>query len=291
MRAIEFLIFKYWIWMARRFTSLLMSAETMTMTEAIKSRHSVRTFKGPLEPSRRAIVDSIIEEVQKIEVPFHTSAEVADAPAGLGKHGVIKNEAGWLLAKIPADAANDARYLYDAAYRMHTFVLRMTQHNFACVWVGGTYDRNAAEAIVPGFSVPCTVAYGEDGQSVRVVERVMKWFAGSKDRKPLQKLFYDGDNHRPFTEENNGDWLGVLRAVQSCPSAKNNQPWRLFITGNVVTVFYNAKKAACHFDIGIALATMKLYLEASGKKLAYTTVDTPPESPLGGAYVVTCTIN
>ena len=98
------------------------------MTEAIKVRHSVRTFKGQLEPSRRAIVDRIIEEVQKIEVPFHTSAEVADAPAGLGKHGLIKNEAGWLLAKIPVDAANDPRYIYDAAYRMHTFVLKMTQH-------------------------------------------------------------------------------------------------------------------------------------------------------------------
>ena len=70
----------------------------------------------------------------------------------------------------------------------------------------------------------CTVAYGEDGQSVRVVERVMKWFAGSKDRKPMQELFYDGDNNRPFTEENAGNWFGILQAVQSCPSAKNNSP-------------------------------------------------------------------
>lgn len=261
------------------------------MIEAIKARHSVRTFKGALEPARRAIVDSIIEEVQKLEVPFHTNAEVADAAPGLGKLGVIKNEAGWLLAKIPADVEDDTKHIYDAAYRMHHFVLRMTQHGFGCVWVAGTYDRAAAEATVPGFSVPGTIAYGEDGQSVRLLERLMKWFVGSHDRKPLEELFYDGDNNRPFTEKNAGDWLGLLHAVQSCPSAKNIQAWRLLITGNVITLFYNAERMTCRFDMGICLATMKLYLEASGKKPEFSFVDSPPESPLGGFYIITCTVN
>lgn len=78
-----------------------MASETMSMVDAIKARHSVRTFTGKMDPARRAIIDGIIQEVQNLEVPFHTNAQVADAPAGLSRMGAIKNEAGWLLAKIP----------------------------------------------------------------------------------------------------------------------------------------------------------------------------------------------
>ena len=260
------------------------------MVDAIKARHSVRTFTGKIEPERRAIIDRIVQEVQEIDVPFHTNAQVADAPAGLGRMGTIKNEGGWLLAKIPRDAEDETKNIYDAAFRMHVFVLKMTQHGFGCVWIAGTYDRAGAEAKVPGFSVPGAIAYGEDGQSVRFVERVMKWFVGSKNRKSLKELFYDGDNNRPFTEENAGEWLGFLQAVQSCPSAMNIQSWRLLVTGNVVTLYYNAERDTCRFDMGIAIATMKLYLEATGKKPTFSFVDEPPKSPLGGSYIITCTV-
>ena len=267
-----------------------MSSETMSMVDAIKARHSVRTFTGEMSSARRAVIDDIIREVQNLEVPFHTNAQVADAKAGLSRMGAIKNEAGWLLAKIPRDADDLNKHIYDAAFRMHTFVLKMVQHGFGCVWVGGTYDRAKAEATVPGFSVPAVIAYGEDKQAPRLLERVTKWFMGSKNRKPLKELFYDGDNNRPFTEENAGRWLGFLQAVQSCPSAYNIQSWRLLITGNVANLYYKTERDLCRFDMGITMATMKLYAEANGQKVTFSSVENPPKSPLGGSYVVTCTV-
>lgn len=264
----------------------------LTILEAIKARHSVRTFTGPLAPERQAIVDQIIQEAQNLEVPFGTKVEISNHGPGLGKLGIISNEAGWILGKIPESSEEPIQKVYaDVAYRLHYCVLKLTQYKFATVWIAGTYNKAQAEADSPGFKIAAGIAYGEDSNSVRLIERIMKWAVKSSERKPMNLMFYDGDNSRAFDDENAGDKLGLLQAVRWCPSALMVQPWRLFVTGNTYHLYFDSERDNCRLDMGIALCTMRMYLEGSGKKCEFSVADNPPESPLGGSYVMTVTIS
>jgi hypothetical protein len=121
----------------------------------------------------------------------------------------------------------------------------------------------------------------------------MGWFSTSKKRRRFAEMFFDGVNGRPFTEEEAGDNLELLKVVQSGPSAMNGQPWRLLLFNNVIHVYNVGSMAMTYFDIGIALAGIALYAQETGKTVAYEVLTEPPTAPaaLGGVYVVTLTLN
>lgn len=264
----------------------------MSILEAIEARHSVRTFTGSLAPQRQAIVDQIIQEAQNLVVPFGTPVEIGNHEPGLGKLGVISNEAGWILGKIPETCEEPIEKVYaDVAYRLHYCVLKLTQYKFASVWVAGTYNRAAAEAHCPGFKIAAGIAYGEDANSIRIIERVMKWAVKSNQRKPMNEMFYNADANCAFNDDNAGDKLALLHAVQWCPSALMVQPWRLYVTGNTYHLYFDSDRDNCRLDMGIALCTMKMFIEGSGKKCEFSVVDNAPVSPLGGSYVMTVTVS
>ncbi|KAK8899635.1 hypothetical protein M9Y10_001952 [Tritrichomonas musculus] len=270
-----------------------MSQEPLPISEAIKQRHSVRTFKGLLSDEQHSIVLKIIDEANSLPAPFGTNATVGDSEPGLGRMGVISNEAGWLLGKIPSDTPEGdlLKARYDVSYKLQVCVLKMFQNGLANVWIGGTYNEKLAEERNPGFTIPIVIAYGEDAKTTRFIESAMKFMVGAKGRYPLEKMFYDLDNKRPFTTENAGEHLELLQAVQSCPSALNIQSWRLVITGNIAHLYKASTHAACDFDMGIAIATISLLLESHGHKTQITFVENPPENPLdGGTYICTMTL-
>ena len=129
---------------------------------------------------------------------------------------------------------------------------------------------------------------------MKICFRYLKFISSkkkTKSRYPFEKLFYDLDNKRPFTTENAGEYLELLQAVQSCPSALNIQSWRLVITGNVAHLYKASTHAACDFDMGIAIATISLLLESHGHQTKITFVENPPENPLdGGTYICTLSL-
>ena len=125
-----------------------MSQEPLSISEAIKQRHSVRTFTGTLSDERRAIVQQIIEEANSLPSIFATNASVGDSEPGLGRMGVISNEAGWLVGKIPTDTpeGDQVKARYDVSYRLQVCVLKMFQYGLANVWIGGTYNEKIGRA-------------------------------------------------------------------------------------------------------------------------------------------------
>lgn len=270
-----------------------MSAATLTVLEAIKARHSVRTFKGNFPAEKQAVIDQIVEEANNQDVPFGSPVLIANHPPGLGRLGVISNEAGWLISKIPTDTKEEDMHkaVYDVGYRLHFAVLRLVQNEIATVWIAGTYNETLAEESCPGYKVLGVVAYGEPTGSKGLLERAMGWMVGSSTRLPLQDLFYDGDNNCAFTEENAGEHLELLKAVQSCPSALNIQAWKLYITGKTIHLYNSATRPTCDFDIGISLATMMLLLKEQGKNPRLSVVENPPEVPekYKGIYIITIT--
>jgi hypothetical protein len=80
-------------------------------------------------------------------------------------------------------------------------------------------------------------------------------------------------------------------ALQSGSSAVNKQPWRFVIAGDVVHVFTASDAAVALFDIGIALAGINLYAQAGRRTVAFEVIAEPPQTPLGGKYIITATIS
>ena len=269
-----------------------MSEGVLSVVDAIKQRHSVRTFKGKLSDERSQLVERLINEANQLTRPFGTNVEIGNFGPGIGRFGTISNEAGWLLAKIPKDTPADQmeKARIDVAFLLHNCLLNLVRNGIATVWIGGTFDAKPCEEKNPGFSVPVVIAYGEDSNQLRFLEKAMKFFAGSKSRIPLEKLFYDLDNQRPFTKENAGENLLLLECVQSGPSALNAQPWRLGITGNKAHLYNNSSRDMNQFDIGIALATITLLVQSQGHNPTITFEQNVPDIPLGGKYICTIAI-
>lgn len=268
-----------------------MRAEPISIVAAVRERHSVRNFRGPLPPEGQSIVTQAITDSLSLRRPFGTNVDVSSHPPGLGRFAVISDEAGWLLGKVPADVTDTARHLVDLGFILQAAVIRLAQHGIATVWIAGTYNAALAERSTPGFKVPVAVAYGEDAGRPGLVSRLFSWMSGSRSRLPFEQLFFDGRNGRPFTEDA-GAYAGLLEIVRLGPSAVNKQPWRLVIVGDAVHVYTVSAQAPAWFDIGIAIAGVHLFAAANDaeKDVEFTVVDEPPASPLGGTYVITVTV-
>jgi nitroreductase len=270
--------------------------ETLSVADAIKSRHSVRSFAGPLAPERQSIVTQAIAEAQQLPVPFGTTVEIADHPPGLGRFGVISNEAGWLIGKVPAGTRDIANQSVDVAYRLQHVVIRLTQHGIATIW-GGMFQPSIAEQGNPGFVVPIAVAYGDAPKTgPGLLSRFMSWAAGSSNRYPFAQLFFDAKRNEPITEETAGRFLAILEAVRLGPSALNRQPWRIIVvdndTGPSILHVFLAVEAQMHLlDIGIALGEIALTVSATGKIVQFRVSDDKPvPSPLGGRFIISAVI-
>jgi nitroreductase len=265
--------------------------EVLPVLDAIRARRSVRNFLGPLPADKHGVVERAIAEALALPRPFGTNVEIASHPPGLGRLGMISNDAGWLIGKVPADAADTRVAHIDVAFVLHEALIRLEQHGIATVWIAGTFSPAVAERSAPGFRVPAAIAYGLDAGRPGLGARLASWMSGSRARLPFAQLFFDRASGQPFTEDTAGDWAGLLGAVQAGPSAVNRQPWRLGIAGNAVHVYNAGTQAMALLDIGIALAGIQLWAGAVGKAVAFSVVDEPPPMPLGGVYVVTATIN
>jgi hypothetical protein len=258
----------------------------LSIPDAIMLRTSVRSFRGLLSPDRAAVVERIVAEAQQISTPFSTNAEIGLHGPGLGRL-VINHEAGWLIAKIPQDQIKSREHLIDAAYRLHVAVINLTQHRLGTVWIAGTYKAAKAEASVPGFKVPAVVAYGEPAEKTGLVERFFKWVSDSRSRKPLSEIFFEGESKTPINEASAGERLPLLKALQAAPSARNLQPWRFVLSGDSIHLSNaDPKSGYTAFDMGIALATAKLFLEATGKSVRFSKIT---DQQLGEGYEATIT--
>jgi nitroreductase len=268
----------------------------LSVAEAIKVRRSVRNFAGPLPPERQSIVTQAIAEAQQLPVPFGTTVEVADHPAGIGRF-VISNEAGWLIGKVPTGAPDLAPQMIDVAYRLQHVVIRLTQHGIATVWVAGTFKRSVVEQENPGFVIPVAIAYGDPPPAgPGLLSRFMSWAGGATTRYPFDQLFFDAKRNAPITEETAGKFLALLEAVRLGPSAMNKQPWRIVVVDNdtepsIFELFLAVENEMHLLDIGIALGQIALTLAVDGKTVQFNVPEEKPApSPLGGRFIISALI-
>jgi hypothetical protein len=218
--------------------------------------------------------------------------EEQDALRGLGTYGFIKGAAGFIAGAVQ----HSPKDMEDYGYLMECIILYATDLGLGTCWLGGTFHKsNFAQKIVATEKeiVPAVTPVGYPTETRSTRDRVIRWGAGSKTRKPREELFFLESFDIPINDTDAGDYAVPLEMVRLGPSASNKQPWRI-VKEKEKPIFHfylqrskgyerNMKPlkavdlqrldmgiAMCHFE----LTALDLGLKGKWKKL------TPPDFPL-----------
>jgi hypothetical protein len=267
-----------------------MALTPLSLLDAFKWRHSVRRFLDvSASPAIKEVVEKAIEKANATTTPFTEPSALRPGPVGLGGSG--RHEIGFLLPLVPLSttSAMRERASINAAFRGQLAVMDLARFHVSTLWLG-FYKMWAADKVYPGFKSVVSICYGLGECEQRAARsELLKMVLGHRRRMSIPELFYDVENKRPFTDDNTDEeLLAWFRAIQSGPSAMNQQSWRFAIDGKTIHVY---KKPGFYSlcDIGIAAANVHLLAVEEGHSPKFSVVDHAPETVLGGRYVVSCT--
>ena len=204
------------------------------ITDIIRERHSCRTY------STRPVDKDLMDQLEQLLAdspagPFgsHPRFELIsatdqdrDALKDLGTYGLIKDPAGFILSAVK----QSPRDLEDFGYAMERNILYATDLGLGTCWLGGSFTKSTfAEKISTDKdeTMPAVAAIGHKAPKMSMVEKVMRWGAGAKNRKPWQDLFFKNGFNGSLSPEDTGKWAQPLEMVRIAPSASNRQPWRI----------------------------------------------------------------
>jgi hypothetical protein len=203
----------------------------------------------------------------------------------------VKGETGWIFPSIPRGAPKNVieRSKIDAAVRGQVTVMELSKYKIGTIWLEG-YGKRSADKLFTAFETVAAIPYGiGESKTLSIPARLAKLVSQSQTRKPLQKLFWDVANARPYTEESAKDLLPLLQAIRWGPSAINRQPWTFSVEGSTIRVFKTSRDFASGIDIGIAIGNIEV-LALENKHVPVFPVLAPAPAPaLGGKYV--CTVS
>ena len=113
------------------------------------------------------------------------------------------------------------------------------------------------------------------------------------ERKPFEKLFFQGDFAHGLSVQAAGAFAEALELLRWAPSAANGQPWRAVLSGNELH-FYEAKTMRENalgdvqkVDLGIALANFDLARQEDGISGGFVFEDPGLPAPERTHYIVT----
>ncbi len=277
-----------------------------TMQEAIKKRRSVRTY---LEKKVEAEKMERVKEILSVNTsgPFGNEVryvlldleELEEKEIKrLGTYGIIKGTRLFL-----AGAIKDGRWaMEDFGYCMEKVILELTSLGLGTCWIAGTFRRNNfAEKVglAEGEVLPAITPFGYARDNRSLIERLLRFLAGSRNRKAWKEMFFDGDLQTALTPKTAGDYSPALEAVRLGPSASNKQPW-IIIRGKGLNVFHFFLKSSGgyvtklgnikiqHIDMGIAICHFDLVAREVGKKGTWVLDEHAPYSESGDMeYIAT----
>ncbi len=279
--------------------------EVVSALETIKQRISVRSYAD--KPVEKVILDELDHFCRTLDRgPFGAAVRLKmldfeplsrEELRRLGTYGVIKGARLYLLGA----AKEEEGFLEDLGYCMEKAVLKATALGLGTCWLGGTFRRSAfAEKmdLGPEELLPAITPLGYAREEISTADRLLRFSAGSRKRKPFHELFFAADGKTPLTEERAGSFHDALQAVRMGPSASNRQPWRIIQeVDNVYHLYlkenklYNrmmGKIRIQSLDMGIAMCNFELV--ACDQNLpGHWVVDGPQRSLPGLQYVASWT--
>ncbi len=206
----------------------------MSIIETIRMRVSCRTYSNmAVEPDKIAKLTEYLKF--NTDAPFGSkirfkllSFDNMDMSElkGLGTYGVIKGAGQFIVGAV----VDQPKAMEDYGYGMEKNILTATSLGLGTCWLGGTFNRTGFGKkmnLAEGELLPAVTPVGYSGDKRSIVERVLRFSAGSDKRKPWEELFYEGSIEPPLVKDRAGNDTTPLECVRLCPSASNKQPWRI----------------------------------------------------------------
>ncbi len=210
-----------------------MTKFSTSITEIIQQRYSCRTYE--VQPLDEDLIGKINDFIQlKHTSPFngHVRFKLLEIPEldqiekkQIGTYGFIRGAQYFIIGAIK----DTDKSLEHFGYQMERLILYATDLGLGTCWVGGTLRRNKFAAhinVTESEIVPAIAPVGYPSTSRRKIDRLAKWAARSKKRKPWEDIFFEGDVKHPLTQERAGNYDIPLEMIRIAPSASNRQPWR-----------------------------------------------------------------
>lgn len=253
------------------------------VTEIIKRRTSVRTYRN--EPLQDSVKKELISCFQGIKGPFDASVrfmlidnKMKDESLKLGTYGVIKNAPAFIMAAVE----KKGMYMEQLGYEFEKAVLYATSLSLGTCWMAGTFKKSEfskAAGLKENEELPIVspVGYPEDNR--RLLDKFMRFAAGSDNRKGSSELFFNGDFGKALEGGEAGKYAQPLEMVRLAPSASNKQPWRIVKEGRHFHFYLQHTKgygSSLGFDVqkvdmGIAMCHFELSSKGLGLEGSWVT--------------------
>jgi len=262
----------------------------MDIVEAIEARSSVRTFVG--EPLCMEQIKSINLAMSRATYPLHGSWSMElrrfelTGPLRPGTYGFIKGAVDFMLLGFDGNNHADA---VAAGFAMEQVVLACTQMGLGTCWMAGTFkatDFCAKSHFPDGMGLQAVIPVGTAAGRTRFIERVTRFAMGSRNRKPVESLFFAGDWNRPMADC--GQFYEPLMMMRLAPSSTNSQPWRALIDGDAVHFYCKDATRVHMIDMGIGMCHFDMTGRYRGITGHWTVDSSMAPVPAGGmVYVAT----
>lgn len=202
--------------------------------ETIQNRISVRTYDAaPVSGTLKARLQALFGENKAGPFGSPVRFRLLDLDTvsreelrRLGTYGIIKGARLFILGAVK----ERERCLEDLGYCMEKIILEATAVELGTCWLGGTFRRSSFAArmeLAPDELLPAITPVGYPAEKISTTDRLFRYRAGSRRRKPWAELFFAADGKTPLAEEEAGRYREALEAVRLAPSASNRQPWRV----------------------------------------------------------------
>lgn len=236
-----------------------------SITEIIKERHSVRSYKE--DSLSQEIIDNIEKYIEDLENPFDVKIRIRfikkekyDGVVRLGTYGVIKGAKYYLIGVCE----NKEFALEALGYAFEKAILYCTSLGLGTVWLGGTFNKSSFEKTInlrEDEILPVISPVGYKGDEKSFIGSFIK--EHRNNRKAFSELFFENDFSNELNN-NDDEFYEALEMVRLAPSSVNSQPWRIVKEGENFHIYNSGKRKMNKIDIGIALSHIDLYFKEQG---------------------------
>jgi nitroreductase len=235
-----------------------------TWYKAIFRRRSRRTYSGePVESGKLAKLEDVCRSFRPF--PGVRAELVIDSPEDIfkglvGRYGRVNN-APHFIAFI---GDLDTPWVQEATgYMGEGVILEATALGLGTCWVAGFFRPDAVRRTLSLSGNERVLSVTPVGYPIAredFSERLLEGLAGSRRRKSLPELIFEG---RP-----SGWTQAALEAARLAPSARNRQPWRFRVQDRAIDISEDGKPSLSsiskRLDCGIAMLHLELGARAEG---------------------------
>jgi nitroreductase len=144
----------------------------------------------------------------------------------LGTYGTMQGTRLFLVGTI----SRGEHDMEDFGYQFEKIILRATDLGLGTCWIGGIFNRSRfgdKAGVREDEILPAISPFGYTTQKRSLTDSIIRWSAGSGNRRPWGQLFFDGSFEVPLSEGAGGRYVDPLEMLRLGPSASNRQPWRV----------------------------------------------------------------